>query len=215
MSLASSEKARWRRRREERPGQILEAALRVFAEKGFAGARMDDVAARAGVSKGTIYLYFDSKEAVFKALVRDSIGHTLAAAVESARVFEGSASDLLANMLRAIGQLAATSDRIVLPKIILAEAGNFPELARFYRREIIDNGMRLLSGVIARGIADGEFRPVPVEHAVRLCVAPILLAAMWRTTFAQFDEAPYDIHGLIDTHVETLLRGLSAKGALP
>jgi len=172
---------------------------------------MDDIAARAGVTKGTIYLYFDSKEAVFKALVRDTIGRMLFSTVENARSFEGSATELLRNMLRSISDVVANSDNVVLPKIILAEAGNFPELARFYREEIIEHGLNFLMSIIARGIKAGEFRPVPPEHAARLCMAPVLLAALWRTTFAKFDPVPYDIRGLIETHIDVLLTGLSAK----
>jgi hypothetical protein len=128
---------------------------------------------------------------------------------DSARDFQGSAKDLIRFALTAMGQLLATSDRVVLPKIIVAESGNFPELARFYRDEIIDRGLSLLSGFIERGIQQGEFRPVPVEHAVRLCIAPVLLGAIWRVTFGRFDETPYDYQGLIDTHLDVLFKGLS------
>ena len=204
--------ARWNRRKQARPSEILDAALKEFAEKGYAGARMDDIARRAGVTKGTIYLYFENKEAVFKTLVRDTIGATLAGVTANARDFQGSAQDLLRFALGAMANLLTSSDRVVLPKIIIAESGNFPELARFYREEIVDRGITLMSGLIERGIAQGEFRKVPVEHAVRLCIAPVLLGAMWRVTFAQFDAEPYDYKGLIDTHLDVLFRGLAAEG---
>jgi AcrR family transcriptional regulator len=207
--LVSANAARWARRKEARPAEILDAALKVFAEKGFAGARMEDIARRAGVTKGTIYLYFENKDAVFKTLVRESIGATLADVTENVRAFQGSARDLLRLALGAMAHLLTTSDRVVLPKIIIAESGNFPELARFYRDEIIEKGLGLMTGLIERGIAQGEFRAVPVQHAVRLCIAPVLLGAMWRTTFAQFDVEPYDYKGLIDAHLDILFRGLA------
>jgi len=200
---------RWNRRKLARPAEILDAALKVFAEKGYAGARMEDIAKRAGVTKGTIYLYFDGKEAVFKTLVRDSIGATLGHVTDSARAFQGSAKDLIRFALTAMGQLLTTSDRVVLPKIIIAESGNFPELARFYRDEIIEKGMSLLTGFLERGIESGEFRRLPIQHAARLCVAPVLLGAIWRVTFARFDETPYDYQGLIDTHLDVLFKGLA------
>lgn len=203
---------RWTRRKQARPSEILDAALAVFAEKGFAGARMEDIARRAGVTKGTIYLYFDGKEAVFKTLVRESIGNALSTVSENASVFEGPARELLRFALGTMAQLLTTSDRVVLPKIIVAESGNFPELARFYREEIIDKGLTLMSGLIERGIAQGEFRAVPPGHVARLCVAPVLLGAMWRTTFARFDVVPYDYKGLIDTHLDILFRGLAVEG---
>jgi AcrR family transcriptional regulator len=203
---------RWTRRKQARPSEILDAALRVFAEKGFAGARMDDIAKRAGVTKGTIYLYFENKDAVFKTLVRDSIGATLANVTENTRNFEGPVRPLLRFALAQMVQLLMTSDRVVLPKIIIAESGNFPELARFYRNEIVEKGLALLTGLIERGIAQGEFRELPPQHVARLCVAPVLLGAIWRVTFGQFDSEPFDYEGLIETHLDVLFRGLAADG---
>lgn len=203
---------RWKRRKAARPQEILEAALGVFAEKGFARARMEDIASRAGVTKGTIYLYFPSKEEVFRSLVRESIGSAIGEVLSDVERFEGSSADLLRMALGAIGQFVLTSDRVVLPKIVIAEAGTFPEMVRFYRREIIDKGLALLTRIHARGVARGEFRALRPEHVARLCIAPVLLAAFWRTTFAQFDTEPYDYAGLIRTHADILLRGLAAEG---
>jgi AcrR family transcriptional regulator len=203
---------RWRRRKDARPQEILEAALACFAGKGFAATRMDDIAESAGVTKGTIYLYFENKEAVFKALVRESIGTQIGQVLEQAAAFQGPARDLLRMVVSTVGEILRTSDRVVLPKIIVAEAGNFPELARFYREEIIDKGLGALSAVIARGVERGEFRKIDPQHAARLCIAPVLLAAVWRTTFARFDAAPYDYQGFLNTHLDVLLRGLSPDG---
>jgi AcrR family transcriptional regulator len=201
--------ARWRRRKEARPSEILEAALSVFAEKGFAAARMDDIAARAGVSKGTIYLYFPSKEAVFKALVRETVGARIGELVGLIQKHEGPTPKLLEAALRNFGQFVSASDLVVLPKIVIAEAGNFPDLARFYREEVIERGLSVLGGIVARGIERGEFRPIPTEHAVRLIMAPLLIVMIWRTTFARFDAKPYDYLGLIEEHIQTLLKGLT------
>lgn len=203
--------ARWRRRKDARPAEILDAALAVFAEKGYAATRMDDIAQRAGVTKGTIYLYFESKDAVFRGLVQESIGATIEGVTAAAARFEGSATDLLRMVLRGIGTFVRTDDRVVLPKIMIAEAGNFPALAEFYRREVIDRGLGLLTSVIARGIARGEFRAVNPEDAARLCVGPLLVVLFWRTTFGRFDSVPYDLDGLIETHIDVLLRGLAAE----
>ncbi|HMI95210.1 MAG TPA: TetR/AcrR family transcriptional regulator [Micropepsaceae bacterium] len=205
---APTEAARWRRRKDARPQEILEAALSVFAEKGFAAARMEQIAARAGVSKGTIYLYFDSKEAVFRALVHEMLGTQLARFADSARASSGPVAPVIADILRMIGEFVATSNRVVLPKIVIAEAGNFPDLARIYREEVIERGLGLFAGLLKKGMASGELRSLPLPHAVRLCIAPVLLAAMWRTTFAQLDSEPYDYPGLIEAHIATLLRGL-------
>ncbi|HEX4157788.1 MAG TPA: TetR/AcrR family transcriptional regulator [Rhizomicrobium sp.] len=209
LSEVPAAEARWRRRKEARPGEILDAALAEFAARGFAAARMEDIAARAGVTKGTLYLYFPSKEELFKALVRESIGAAIAARRVEAEAFEGSAAELLATVLRFMGFFARTSDRAVLPKIIMAEAGNFPELLRFYRAEVVENGLALIGGIIARGVARGEFREVDPQHAARLCIAPLLLVILWRTTFAREEVPPYDLAGLVEAHIDVLLKGLA------
>ena len=211
MDTTKQPEARWTRRKEARPKEILDAALKVFAAKGFSAARMEDIAREAGVTKGTIYLYFASKEAVFQSLVRESVGGVLDAVSETVRAHRGPVRDLLRFALLQLAELLVNSDRAVLPKIVIAEAGNFPELARFYRTEIVDRGLGLMTSLIARGIAQDEFRALPPEHVVRLCIAPVLLAAMWRSTFAQFDPEPYDYRGLIATHLDVLFRGLAPE----
>jgi AcrR family transcriptional regulator len=204
--------ARWQRRKDARIPEILEAALATFAEKGFAGTRMDDIATRAGITKGTIYLYFESKDAVFKMLARQSIGAQLDGVMAHLNSVEGPSADLLRFVITTIGGFASTSDRVTLAKVLLAEAGNFPDLAEFWRREIIDRGIAIFETIVERGIARGEFRNVVPAHAARLCIAPVLVIVLWRTIFAQFDETPYDYRGLIDTHLDALLRGLAIEG---
>src|SRR5690348_13556083 len=120
----SPEPQRWTRRKQARPGEILEAALKVFAEKGFAAARMDDIARRAGVTKGTIYLYFENKEAVFKQLVREAVGNTIATVTADVATYEGSARFLLRMVLTTMGTMLIDSDKVVLPKIVIAESAN-------------------------------------------------------------------------------------------
>jgi AcrR family transcriptional regulator len=202
---------RWQRRKEARIPEILDAALACFAQKGFAGTRMDEIAARAGITKGTIYLYFKSKQLVFEALARQSIGAQLEGVLAQVKAFEGSSADLLRLVIGTIGHFASTSDRVVLARVLLGESGRFPELAEFWRREIVDRGLELFQSVIRRGVARGEFRAVPPQHAARLCIAPMLVLILWRTIFAQCDETPYDYQGLVDTHLDTLLRGLAVE----
>jgi len=200
---------RWQRRKDARPPEILDAALAVFAQKGFAATRLDDVAAKAGITKGTIYVYFDSKQALFEALARQSVGAQIEQIKAQLAAFPGSTPELLRLVLSTMGHFITTSDRVVLPRLVLAEAANFPKLAEFWRREVIDSGIWLRSGIIRRGIERGEFREIEPQHAARLCVAPMLIIMLWRTTFAQFDETPYDYQGLIEAHLQTLLKGLA------
>ena len=206
---------RWSRRKEARPAEILDAALKVFAHKGFAAARMDDIAKEAGVTKGTIYLYFENKETVFKSLVRASVGTTLASVTQDVKTFQGSARFLLRMVLTRVAQLLVESDRVVLPKIVISESSNFPWLAEFYRFEIIERGLELFTSLLERGMAQGEFRRLPAAHVARLCVAPVLLGAIWRVTFAHLDSEPYDYRGLVETHLDILFRGLAPDGAAP
>jgi AcrR family transcriptional regulator len=206
----------WTRRKQARPGEILEAALKVFAEKGYAAARMEDIAARAGVTKGTIYLYFPSKEDVFKALARQHVGSTIAQATGVAEHYEGTVRDFLALMLGMMAEKLEHSHLAVFPKIIIAESGNFPELARFWRTEVIDKVMGMASTVIARGIARGELRQLPAdvtpEYVARLCVAPVLMSLIWRTVFAATDKVPFDYEKFLALHLDILMRGLAPEG---
>jgi AcrR family transcriptional regulator len=202
----------WTRRKQARPGEILDAAMKVFAEKGFAAARMEDIAARAGVTKGTIYLYFPSKEEVFKSLARASVGATLTGAAEQAANFEGTFREFLVTFFAVVATMLHSSERAVLPKIIIAESGNFPELAHFWRREVIDKAMAMFTGVIVKGIARGELRDLPPEHIARLCVAPLILSVIWCTTFAQLDTIPFDYQAFFKIHIDVVLRGLAPEG---
>ena len=207
---------RWTRRKRARPGEILDAALKVFAAKGYAAARMEDIAREAGVTKGTIYLYFENKEAVFKSLVREEIGKALGTVTANVASFEGSAQLLLRVVMTTMFNVLIDSDKVALPKIVIAESTNFPWLAEFYRFEVIELGLGLLTGLIKRGIERGEFRTdLPPQHIARLCIAPALLSAIWRVTFSHLDPEPYDFKGLIAVHLDVLFRGLAPEGAAP
>jgi AcrR family transcriptional regulator len=214
-TVTDSPETRWSRRKQARPAEILDGALKVFAQKGFAAARMDDIAKAAGVTKGTIYLYFENKEAVFKSLVRETVGTTLGAVAADVQTYQGSARFLLRMVITRMAQMLVDSEKVVLPKIVIGETTNFPWLAEFYRFEVIEPGMRLLTGLIERGITQGEFRTLPAAHVARMCVAPVLLSAIWRVTFAHLDPEPYDYKALIDTHLDVLFRGLAAEGGAP
>jgi AcrR family transcriptional regulator len=211
--MSSQTAQRWRRRKDARPPEILQAALAVFAEKGLSAARMEDIAARAGVTKGTIYLYFPSKNDVFKALLSTHIAERLKTIGAMVDGFDGPTSQLIANVIRFAGSVLVNSENVVLPKIVIAEITKFPDLLRFYREEVIERGLGLWEAILRRGIVRGEFREVPTAHVARLCVAPLLFSAIWRTTFAELDADPYDINGLIETHIDMLLKGLAADGA--
>jgi len=205
----------WQRRKQARPGEILEAALAVFAEKGFAAARMEDIAVRAGVTKGTIYLYFLSKEEVFKSLARQHVGENLIVAAEQSKTFGGSTFDFLRVFYAHFIALVLRSDAAVLPKIIIGESGNFPELARFWREEVIEKAMALISGIVAKGIERGEIRALPPEQVAKLVMAPALMCLVWRTTFEKTAATAFDYDEFIATHCDVFFKGLAPEGQTP
>ena len=135
----------------------------MFAERGFAAARMDEVARRAGISKGTLYLYFPDKEALFKALVREAIVSTLGEAETLVEHYQGPSADLLRELVERFRALMHRPNVAALPKLIIAEAGNFPDLARFYLTEVISRGLGLIGRAVQRGVERGEFRREPLE----------------------------------------------------
>jgi AcrR family transcriptional regulator len=205
--MESEPNARWRRRKEARPGEILEAALDCFAERGFAATRLDDVAARAGVTKGTAYLYFANKEELFKAVVRTFVVPTVAH-IEAAAAGPGTAAERLERVVSDWVEKVYGARIGALPKLMIAEAGNFPELARFYREEVVGRVLRSVQGLLRQGIERGEFRAVDVEPAALCVIAPLMLATLLKHSLGRDEGLPIDAPALARCHLELLLRGL-------
>jgi AcrR family transcriptional regulator len=203
------QRPRWRRRKDARPDEILTAALEVFADRGFAATKLEDVARRAGVTKGTIYLYFESKEALFKALIRETIVPIIAQGEELAKSFTGSARELFEQLVRKYWRLVGETAVVNIPKLMMAEASNFPELARFYYEEVVTRGHRLMSGVIQRGIKAGEFRPVNVMVAAKLAMSPLMHAVVARKAFSACMPEGFDVASYLDTHIDLYLHGIT------
>jgi AcrR family transcriptional regulator len=210
--MAVTSTVRWRRRKEARPNEIYTAALACFAERGFAATRLEDVAQRAGVSKGTLYLYVSSKDELFKAVVRETLLPKLAL-LESQVDLEGSAAATLGLLIRAWVDVIQNSPLSALPKVVLSESGNFPDLARFYLREVVHRAQRLIGGIVARGIAQGEFREVAVEHATMTLIAPMVFLMLWKQSLGRFQRPPMDIAALSQTLLDINLHGLLAGNA--
>jgi AcrR family transcriptional regulator len=194
------------RRKEERPGEILQAALAEFAAKGFAATRLEDVASRAGISKGTIYLYFNSKEELFEAVVRDRIIPYFEKMEAIEHQSGKSATDILRAFLKIIHNELVSTDTRYIPKLMIGEGNRFPELAEFYFREIISRMHNLLRTVIQRGVDQGEFRAEALNWNLQAILSPALSAAMWKVVFDQFD--PLDTQSMLNTHIDLLLNGL-------
>ncbi len=194
--------------REAKRRLILDAALDVFSERGFADARLDDVAARAGVAKGTVYLYVPSKEALFEELVRTGI----AAPVQEmqARVL---ASDmpteaLLRMLFGFVLREVLGTRRREIARLVLSEATRFPDIAALYHREVVSRGLSLLRHIAERARARGEFASDEIARFPHLVFAPALLALVWKTLFERFD--PLDAEAMLDAHVTIIMRAMRA-----
>jgi AcrR family transcriptional regulator len=201
-------KPRWERRKEARPQELLAAALDLFVERGFASTRLEDVAKRAGVSKGTLYLYFENKEDLFKAVVRNSIIPAIGEAEMSIAESSGHSADLLRSVIhnwwRRIGATKASG----IIKLVTAEAGNFPELAQFYQDEVITRGTKMIRSMLERAIERGEFRAINVTQMTQVLVAPMLMLITWKHSVAPCDRGELNPQAFLDTFLDMALHGL-------
>jgi AcrR family transcriptional regulator len=203
---------RWRRRKEARPEEIIEAALALFAEKGFSATRLDDVAKRAGISKGTLYLYFDSKEAIFRAVVETLIGPKLQAIEKRVDEFEGTNQDLLRQLVHGWWQNVGESSLSAIPKLIVSESGNFPELAEYFVKQVVKRSRKVIVHVLERGMEAGEFKKCDAKLAARLLYAPMVQTAIWKHSLNPWDDIG-DVPAYLDLHLDVFFHGI-ASGAV-
>src|SRR3954463_15690926 len=159
------------RRKHARPGEIVAAALASFADRGYAATKLEDVAAAAGISKGTIYLYFQTKEELFRAVVRQAVLPNLEAAEAQFASHEGSCAELLRALAQRFLHLL-DSDLTAVPKLVIAESGNFPAIAQFYADTVLRRAFALVEGILTRGMERGEFRRLDVHATLPLLDAP-------------------------------------------
>lgn len=203
------------RRKEARPRELLDAALDLFVEKGFAATRSEEVAVRAGVSKGTLFLYFPSKQELFKAVIRENIAQLFPLWQQEYEQFVGSSADMLRYAMRSwwakVGQTRASG----IVKLVMSEAQNFPDIAAYYQREVIQPGSTLLREILARGVASGEFRPMDLDRTVYTLVAPMIFLMMWKHSIgACAPSAPIgDPQQFIALQIDVLLHGLCAQAS--
>ncbi|MBK7662201.1 MAG: TetR/AcrR family transcriptional regulator [Sterolibacteriaceae bacterium] len=206
-------RARFSRRKEARPQELTAAALSLFVERGFAATKLDDVAARAGVSKGTLYLYFDSKEALFTAVIREGI---VPALEQGEALFQCHGDDperLLREILLGWWELIGATDLGGIPKLMMAEAQNFPEVAKFYFDEVMGRGRALVSRALRLGIERGTFRSVDDELIVNVLMAPLIHLATWRYSFACCEPKRMDPRAYLDAYLDLVFHGLLVAGA--
>jgi AcrR family transcriptional regulator len=199
---------KWQRRAEDRPREICAAALEVFAEKGFAAAKLDEIARRAGVSKGTLYLYFEDKEQLFRAVVRSAIAPNIEAVTSIISAADAPFSDIVRMFLTAFSEREAQLPIGAVAKMVVGESRNFPELARVWHDEVASKAIGAIAAFVERAQQRGEVRPGdPRLHAFSL-MGPMVLGALWRATLVPAGGEPLDLGALAKQHAETVLAGL-------
>ena len=209
MRGTSDGEPRFRRRAEARPDEVLDAALELFTEKGFAATRVDDIAQRAGISKGAVYLYFPSKEAIIEGLVRRAVVPVATSAVGFLEGYQGDPRLVISTVAHLLANRLSDPRVVAVPRLLIREMVNFPELATMYRREVLDRVIPLVEGLIRRGVDQGYLRPVDPQLTLRSIVGPILAHILLAEVF---DIKPADgmaIGRLIENHLTILFDGLS------
>jgi AcrR family transcriptional regulator len=213
-STPAEPSAKRSRRKQERPGELLEAALDLFVEKGYAATRVDEVAARAGVSKGTLFLYFASKEELFKAVVRHSIAGRFGEWSEELDNYCAPSTDLLRYCFKSWWERIGNTKASGITKLMLSEAGNFPELSQFYHHEVVLPGHDLIRRILQRGVERGEFRPMELDLAVHCVVAPMMFLMIWKHSLGGcLPHGDFDPERFLEAQIEYLLHGICLPGA--
>lgn len=203
-------KAQRRRRKDARPAELLDAAFQEFAEKGFRGTRLEDVAARAGVVKGTIYLYYENKTALFEAAVRSRMLPVVDQVQEHVLRHDGPAEGLLRFMIEMIYSRLANPEVRTLIRILVADGPAFPDLLAFYHRVFVSKMVGMLEAIVRRGVERGEFQASAIGQVPQVVMGPALMGAFWQMTFAPYQPAPLD--QFMAAHLELVLDGLRKRG---
>lgn len=199
---------RWTRRKEARPDEIMDAALDLFLEKGFAATRLEDVAKKAGVSKGTLYLYFSDKEDLFRQVVVNGILPQVKNLEKTIKAHTGTIDELVTKVVKNLTKLVTKTKMGAMPKLMISEIGNFPQLGEFYRDEVILRLHRTIGIIIEMGIARGEFRKVPILEAARDLLSPIFMMAIASNMPGFSKHLLIDADAQADVTIDLWLRGI-------
>ena len=205
------------RRKQARPGELIDAALTLFVEKGFAATRAEEVAARAGVSKGTLFLYFQTKEDLFREVIRTRLVDHFLAWDQEYESAQGSSEELLRYGLQTWWERIGSTPAGGLTKLVLSESHNFPEIAAYYRDSVVQPGQQLLRKIMVRGISQGEFRSVDVDHAVMSLVSAMVFVVTWKHAMSSCTPPgeSFDPVSFLQAHLDLLLRGLRSTSPTP
>ena len=205
---------KWRRRSEARPGEIVQAALEVFAEKGFAAAKLDEIAARAGISKGALYLYFETKEDIFRAVVREAVAPNLDMVEQVLTQATIPFPDLLRMVFARLILVIGTTRLGAVAKLVIGESRNFPELARVWHDEVVSRALGALSGALAKAQVRGEIRLGDPRLQAFSIMGPVLMGVIWQETFTPVGAPAMDLELLVQQHADTVLAGLAPRAGV-
>ncbi len=200
-------KPRYRRRKEDRPGEITEAAFHAFAEKGYAATRVEEVATRAGVSKGLLYLYFKTKEELFKAVIRSVVMRRVDALVASVETTELSSEAFLRGPMLEFMKQVPNSPVAVVIRLLLSEGHKHPDLVDYYYENVVSKGLHAISHFVERGVQRGEFRETAVNALPQLFLAPMMLSMIWKMMFTK---RSLDTDKLMETQMDMILAHIKA-----
>ena len=198
---------RYQRRKEDRPQEITEAAFLVFAEKGYASARVDEVAKRAGVSKGLLYLYFKTKEELFKAVIRSVVMRRVDALLGAVEETELSSEAFIRGPLLDFMRRVPGSPVAVVIRLLISEGQRHPDLVDYYWENVVSKGLKAISRFVERGVARGEFRETAVSDLPQLILAPVMLSMIWKILFTKHS---LDTDKLMETQIEMILAYIKA-----
>ncbi len=198
---------RFQRRKEDRPQEITEAAFSVFAEKGYAATTVAEVAERAGVSKGLTYLYFRTKEELFKAVIKSVVIRRVDALVEAVETTELSSEEFIRGPLLDFMKQVPGSPVAIVIRLLISEGQRHPDLVDFYWENVVSKGLTQIGRLIGRGVERGEFRDTAVTELPQLVMAPMMLSMIWRILFTTRD---LDTDKLISTQIDMLLAYIKA-----
>ncbi len=205
----SAPQSRRAQQKEAKRLALIDSALAVFSRVGFAAAKIDDVAEEAGVSKGTVYLYFESKEKLFEGMVKAKMVPMLDGIAEIVGDPEASAADRLRGHMTYFYKKILDSDRRQIMRLIMSEGPNFPHLAEFYHATVLSRGQAMINAIIEQGVERGEFRKMPNHGLMQNVAAGALVAGIWKLVFDRFQ--PIDLDAYFETHIDLILNGLLAK----
>ena len=210
MEQAVERGPKFRRRAQARPDEVLDAALVLFIERGFAATRVEDIATQAGLSKGAVYLYFPSKEAILEGLVKRAVLPVANSALGVIQNYSGDPRPVIATALKLVAGRLADPKLIAIPRLLIREMINFPELAEMYRREVIDRVVPAIETLVRNGMRDGYFRPLDAEMTLRSIIGPIIAHVLIAELFGIRPPGGLEIDRLVDNHLAILFDGLGA-----